>query len=70
MTIGEKIAKQRKELNYTQDDRSGCKITKSLDFSMFLRSFDLRQKKNICKFRLYFRKSVQTFNVKVVCPKM
>ena len=35
---------------------------------MFLRSFYTRQKKNICKFRLNFRKSVQTFHAKVVCP--
>ena len=55
-------------LPYTQDDRSGCNITKSLDFSMLLSYFDLRQKKNICKFRLHFHKSVQTFHAKVVCP--
>ena len=51
-------------LPYTQDHRSGCNITKSLDFSILLRSFDLRQKKNICKFRLHFCKSVQTFHAK------
>ena len=55
-------------LPYTQDDRSGCNITKSLDLSTLLRCFDLRQKKNICKFRLRFFKSVQTFHAKVVCP--
>ena len=35
---------------------------------MILSHFDLRQKKNICKFRLRFCKSVQTFHAKVVCP--
>ena len=35
---------------------------------MLLSYFDLRQKKNICKFRLHFCKSVQTFHAKVVCP--
>ena len=34
---------------------------------MLLRCFDPRQKKNICKFRLRFCKSVQTFNAKEVC---
>ena len=51
-------------LPYTQDHRSGCNITKSLDFSILLRSFDLRQKRSICKFRLHFCKSVQTFHAK------
>ena len=55
-------------LPYTQDDRSGWKITKSLDFSILLRCFVLRQKRSICKFRLRFCKSVQTFHAKVVCP--
>ena len=55
-------------LPYTQDDRNGYNITKSVDLSVFLCCFVLWRKKNICKFRLHFRKSVQTFHAKVVCP--
>ena len=42
--------------------------TKVLDFSMLLRLTAPRQKKKNCKYRFQFRKSVQTFHAKEVCP--
>ena len=46
----------------------GKNSTKVLDFSILLRYTAQRQKKKNCKYHSKFRKSVQAFHVKVVCP--
>ena len=44
------------------------KKPKSLEKSGLFRYYRKRQKKKNCKYRLHFRKYVQVFHDKVVCP--
>ena len=55
-------------LLYIQHHKIGENSTKVLDFSMLLRYTAQRQKKKNCNYRRQFRKSVQPFHAKEVCP--